>query len=152
MKYKFKTIAVIFLSILVAFGITLGVGVALANGENEGDEHEAGELEITCSSSPRFPLAGEEAEVTCKVSHDESPVEGLTVTLQLVRIEIGHHGEASDDHDEAVADDQHDEAVADDHHDEAVADDHHDEAVADAHHGRIRLRDGSRDLCGKIHL
>ncbi len=117
MNYKYKRIAVIFLSILVAFGITLGAGVALANGEN--DEHEASELEMTCWSSPRFPVAGEESEVICDVSHDESPAEGLSVNLQLVLTDLDHHGEGSDDHDEAVADDHHDEAVADDNHDEA---------------------------------
>lgn len=136
MKYKSKRIAVIFLSILVAFGITLGAGIALASGDpEETDEHGASELDMTCWSSPRFPVAGEEAEVTCEVSHDESPAEGLAVTLQLVRMELGHHGEGSDDHDEAVADDDHDEVVADDHHDEAVADDDHDEAEVESVEG-----------------
>ena len=130
----------------MALGITLGTGVALANGEHEHEEHSAhgaGEFEVTLASSPRFPLAGEEAELTFIVSHDGSRVEGLIVTLLLARMDMGHnHGSdehddeaaVDDHHDEAAADDHHDEAAADDHHDEAAADDHHDEAVADDHH------------------
>ncbi len=104
-------IVVILLSVLVALGITLGAGAALADEE----EHEdtSGEFEVTLASSPRFPVMGEEAELAFIVSHDGSPVEGLAVTLLLARMEMGH-----DDHDEAAADENHDETAADENHDE----------------------------------
>ncbi len=110
-------------SVLVALGITLGTSFVLADEDDH--EHTSGEYEVTCGASPRFPVAGEEAELTCTVLHDGTHEEGLAVTLLLARMEMGH-----DDHDEAVADD-HDETEAD-HQDEAVADDH-DEAVANDH-------------------
>ena len=131
-----KRIIVVLFSVLVALGITLGTGFALAE---EGDhEHTSGEYEVTCGASPRFPVAGEETELTCTVLHDGIHEEGLAVTLLLARMEMGH-----DDHDEAVADD-HDEAVADDH-DEAVADDH-DEAVADDHDEAENTEVGSVEI------
>lgn len=135
-KDQLKRIVIVLLSVFVALGMALGAGFALADGEPETNhEHEAGEYEVTCWSSPRFPVAGEEAELTCTVLHDGIHDEEVTLSVLLARAEEEHgHGEADDqneveaaDHDEAEADD-HDEAVADDHHHEAEVADHDDGA------------------------
>ena len=122
-KEQLKTIVAVLLSVLVALGITLGTGLVLANGEHEPEEnheHEASEFEVTLSSSPRFPVVGEEAEFTFRVSHDGTPEERLMVTVVLARAEEEDHHHDAEEHEEAEADDhQHDEGVADDHHDEA---------------------------------
>ncbi len=95
------------------------MGTSFVLADEEDHEHTSGEFEVTCWASPTFPVAGEEAELTCTVLHDGAPEEGLAVTLLLARMEMGH-----DDHEEAVVDDHHDKAVVDDHHDKAVVDDH----------------------------
>ncbi len=137
MKDQLKNIVVIFLGVLIALGITLGTSFALAE---EGDhEHTSDEFEVTCEASPRFPVVGEEAELTCTVLHDGAHEEGLAVTLLLARTEADHHGEVEADHQDDASADGHDEAEADhqddasaDGHDEAEAD-HQDDASVDGH-------------------
>ncbi len=148
---KLKVMATVLLGVLMALGITLGAGIALASGHQEGNhEHGAGDYEANFSSDPRFPVMGEEAELTFMVTHDGSPVEGLTLVLGLTRGEVGHaHGDeaAADPHDDdAVADHHDDETVADDHDDETVADDHDDEAVADDHDEADSTEAGSVEI------
>ena len=125
MKDQLKAFVVTLLSAVVVLVLALGGGFAMA--EEEEHEHTSSEFEVTLASSPRFPVMGEEAELTFIVSHDGTHAEGLTVMVVFAKAEEDdHHDEAAaDDHDEAAADD-HDEAAADDH-DEAAADDHHDE-------------------------
>lgn len=78
-KDQLKAFLAVLLGAVLALGITLGAGVALANGEHEeNDEHEASEFEVTLSSNPRFPVVGEEAELTFTVSHVGTHEEGLT--------------------------------------------------------------------------
>lgn len=101
-----KRIVVVLLSVLVALGITMGTGFVLADEEDL--EHASGEYEVTCGASPRFPVVGEEAELTCTVLHDGIHDEEVTLSVLLARTEVGH-----DDHDEAEADDHRDEAESD---------------------------------------
>ncbi len=157
---KLKVMATVLLSVLMALGITLGAGIALASGHQEGNhEHGAGDYEANFSSDPRFPVMGEEAELTFMVTHDGSPAEGLTLVLGLTRGEVGHgHGDeaAADSHDddaaadhhddETVADHHDDETVADDYEDEAAADQHDDEAAADHHEEAENTEDGSIEI------
>lgn len=113
-----KTIIAVLLSIVVALWLTPGISFVLAD---EG-EHEAGAFEVTFSSSPRFPVLGEEAELTFDISHNGSHEEGLVVMVVLAKTEEDDH------HDEAEVDDSHDEAEVDDHRDETEVDDSHGEA------------------------
>ena len=124
-----KNIVVIFLGVLIALGITLGTSFALAE---EGDhEHTSDEFEVTCEASPRFPVVGEEAELTCTVLHDGAHEEGLAVTLLLARTEADHHGEVEADHQDDASADGHDEAEAD-HQDDASVDGHDEAEGTDA--------------------
>lgn len=88
-----KALIAVLLSTVFALGLTPGTSVALANGDDH--EHEADEFEVTFSSNPRFPVAGEEAELTFKVSHDGTHEEGLMVIVALAKVEEEnhHHGE-----------------------------------------------------------
>ena len=102
MKDRLKALVAVLLSAVLALGITMGTGFALADEENH--EHEADEYEVTFSSSPRFPVLGEEAELTFEISHSGSHEEELVVMVVLAKAE---------------EDDHHDEAEVDDHRDEA---------------------------------
>ncbi len=153
---KLKVMATVLLSVLMALGITLGAGIALASGHQEGNhEHGAGDYEANFSSDPRFPVMGEEAELTFMVTHDGSPVEGLTLVLGLTRGEVGHaHGDeaAAGPHDDDAAADHHDdETVADDYEDEAAADQHDDEAAADHHDDEIVADDYEDEAAADQH-
>ncbi len=91
-------IVVVLLSVLVALGITFGASVALADEEEQ--EHEAGKYEVTFSSSPRFPVVGEEAELTFKVFHDGTHEEELTMMVVLARAEEEDHHDAEENEEE----------------------------------------------------
>ncbi len=128
MTDQLKALVMVILGAVLALGIALGGGLVLAEEEHEENhEHEAGEFEVSFSSSPRFPVAGEEADFTLLVSHDGTPEEGLAVTITLAKVEVeDHHGGGDQPHDEAEANHD-DEAEADHPHDEAEAN-HDDEA------------------------
>jgi len=107
------------LSILIVIGVTLGNGIALAHGEGEGKESQPDGVEtaVTFSASPRFPVAGQPAELTFTVLHEGAPEEELPLAAVVTPLETGHDG----------ADHQHSGEVADEHlHDEA-AEPHHDD-------------------------
>ncbi len=96
-----KTFITVLLSAVLALGIILGTTVALASGEHdENREYKSGEFEIAFSSNPRFPVVGQEAEFTFRVSHDGSAVEGVIVTLALANIEEEGHHDGEDSHQE----------------------------------------------------
>lgn len=120
--------------LFLALAISLGGGVALADEAEDDRDHEADELEITYSWSPRFPIAGEEAECIITVLHDGSPVQGLPVSVTLERAEDqGHHDEGeADDHD-ADAETQDETGTHDD------ADEHTEGDDADSADGTIEL-------------
>ena len=100
-------IVVMLLSVLVALGITLGAGIVLANGEREQNHNPgADEYEVTFSSSPRFPVVGEEAEFTFRVSHDGTHEEGLMVVVVLAKAEEEDHHHDAEEHEE----EEHEEA------------------------------------------
>ena len=109
----------VILGAVFALGIALGGGPVLAEEEHEENrEHEAGEFEVSFSSSPRFPIAGEEASFTLLVSHDGTPEEGLEVTITLAKAEVeDHHGDGDQPQDEAEA--NHDDEAEASHDDEA---------------------------------
>ena len=89
-----KTALAVLLGVLIVLGPVVGAGIALAQGEHQ--EKEAGKYEVTFSSNPRFPVVGEEAELTFRVSHDGSPADGLMVMGMVAKAEEegnGHHGE-----------------------------------------------------------
>ncbi|HEY83271.1 MAG TPA: hypothetical protein G4O01_08320 [Dehalococcoidia bacterium] len=116
-----RKIITAFLSILIVIGIVLGNGVALAHGEDEDKEPEpdgAGTA-VTFSASPRFPVAGQPAELTFTVLHQGVPEEELPLTVVLTPLGTGHgHDGAHHQHSGEVADEHpHDEA-AEPHHDE----------------------------------
>lgn len=100
-----KTALAVLLGVLIVLGPVVGAGIALANGE-EHQEEEAGKYELTFFSNPRFPVVGEEAELTFRVSDDGSPVDGLMVMGMVAKAEEdqGHgHGEVEAQAGEAEA-------------------------------------------------
>ena len=52
-----------FLVGVLALAINRAASLALADGSEEGQDHEADDLEITYLWSPAFPVAGEDAEI-----------------------------------------------------------------------------------------
>ena len=103
------------LSIFTALGITLGTGCALGGKvgiEDEEDGHEAGEIEVAFSSSPRFPVVGEEAVLTFKISHNGSLEQGQEVMVMMMKSEKGH-GHEGEEEEEAPAAGGHDMAAMD---------------------------------------
>ena len=95
MKDKSKRIVIVLLSIFAALGITLGTGCALGGRGIAGEEdgHEAGALEVAFSSSPRFPVVGEDAVLTFKISHNGSLEQGQAVMVMLAKSAAGGHGD-----------------------------------------------------------
>lgn len=90
-----KTVAAVLLSVLILLGIIVGTGLTPANGQGEEkSEAKAGEFEMTFSSTPRFPVVGEGAELTFRVSQDGSPVEGLRVMVMVARAKEEDQGHA----------------------------------------------------------
>lgn len=85
-----KTIAAFLLSVLVTLWFAPGIGLVVA--EEEEHEHEAGKYGVTLVSGPRFPVMGEEAELTCTIFHDGSLEEGLMVMVVLSKVEGDDHG------------------------------------------------------------
>ena len=82
----------VLLSVLVAFGITLGTGCALGGtGIENGEGDEPSEYEVDFSMSPRFPVVGQEAELTFVVSVDGIPEEGLMTMVTLAPAEEEDH-------------------------------------------------------------
>ncbi len=95
MKDKSKRIVIVLISIFAALGITLGTSCALGGRGVAGEEdgHEAGTLEVAFSSSPRFPVVGEEAVLTFKISHNGSLEQGQAVMVMLAKSAAGGHGD-----------------------------------------------------------
>ena len=85
-----KTALAVLLGVLIVLGPVVGAGIALAQGEHQ--EKEAGKYEVTFSSNPRFPVVGEEAELTFRVSHDGSPADGLMVMGMVAKAEEEGNG------------------------------------------------------------
>ena len=85
MKDKLKDIVIVFISVLAALGLGLEAGPVFAN---EGH----GTLEVAFSSSPRFPVAGEEAVLTFKISSNGTPEAGQEVMVMLAKTASGGHG------------------------------------------------------------
>ena len=83
---KRLSILVLFLSVLAALGLALAVVPVLADG---------GALEVAFSSSPRFPVVGEEAVLTFKISHNGSIEQGQEVMVMLSKTAAGGHGHES---------------------------------------------------------
>ncbi|HJW88376.1 MAG TPA: hypothetical protein VJ565_02725, partial [Dehalococcoidia bacterium] len=80
-----KTALAVLLGVLIVLGPVVGAGIALA--EEEHEEEKAGKYEVTFFSNPRFPVVGEEAELTFRVSHDGSPADGLMVMGMVAKAE-----------------------------------------------------------------
>ena len=76
------------LALVSALGLTLGCGSALADGVH-------GEDMVVLSSNPRFPVAGEQAQLTIQIMQDGEPEEGLEVMV-LVQKLAGTGGHADD--------------------------------------------------------
>ena len=73
------------LSVLATLGFVLGASPVFADGGH-------GALEVGFSSSPRFPVVGEEAVLTFKVSfNDGAPGSGQEVMVMLNKTEAGGH-------------------------------------------------------------
>lgn len=81
-----KRFVAVFLSMFVALGITLGTGCALGGRGIVAEGH--GALEVAFSSSPRFPLVGEEAVLTFIISfNDGTPGAGQEVMVMMAKTE-----------------------------------------------------------------
>lgn len=79
-------ILLLLLSVLAALGFALGAGPVFADGGH-------GALEVAFSSSPRFPVVGEEAVLTFKISfNDGAPGAGQEVMVMLAQTAAGEHG------------------------------------------------------------
>lgn len=74
------------LSVLATLGFVLGASPVFADGEQ-------GALEVAFSSIPRFPVVGEEAVLTFKISHNGSLEQGQTVMVMLTKSAAGGHGD-----------------------------------------------------------
>lgn len=92
-----KLFVAMLLSVVVALWLIPGTGVVLAEEEHE---HTSVEFEVSFSSSPRFPVAGEEAELTFRVFHDGTHEEGLMVMVVLARAEEEDHHDAEEHEEE----------------------------------------------------
>ncbi len=108
MKDKLKKIVsiLLILGVLAALGLVLGASPVFADGGH-------GALEVAFSSSPRFPVVGEEAVLTFKISfNDGTPGAGQEVMVMLMKSVAeghGHEGEVQ----EAPAAGGHDMAAMD---------------------------------------
>ena len=87
-----KRIVIVFISVFTTIGLALGASSAFAN-----EGHEA--LQVAFSSSPRFPVVGEEAVLTFKISSNGTPETGHEVMVMLTKTTAGGHG-----HEPATAD------------------------------------------------
>lgn len=91
-----KRLASLSLALLLALGLSVLWGTAVVA------KHETKKLKVTFSSSPRFPVVGQEARLTITVTSAETgePLEGQTVVLSLEEVvaEGGHaHGGPSEE-------------------------------------------------------
>ena len=75
--------------LVLALGLVLAFIPAAATSHNQ----ERGR-HITFSSNPRFPVVGEGAELTFRVSQDGSPVEGLMVMVMVAKAKKEDQGHA----------------------------------------------------------
>lgn len=81
-----KRIIIVLLSVMAALGLALIAIPVFADGGH-------GALEVAFSSSPRFPVVGEEAVLTFKISfNDGTPGAGQEVMVMLMKTETGGHG------------------------------------------------------------
>jgi hypothetical protein len=82
-KNKLKRIVIILLSVFAAMGLALVASSALAHGG----------LDVVFSSSPRFPIAGQETVLTYKISDNGTPEAGLgqEVMVMMAQSASGGH-------------------------------------------------------------
>lgn len=89
-----KKLVALLLGAVVLLALALGgASVALADAEHH---HEPGELQVTFSSSPRFPVAGQEALLTFTISNSGNPEQGLTVHVVIAEASGGGHDDGDE--------------------------------------------------------
>jgi hypothetical protein len=84
--------------VMVVLAAAMSLAVALTGGvafaDSPGLAKGANKYQAEMALNPRFPVVGQEAELTLRISHDGAPEKGLAVTLALAYVE------EKDDHSE----------------------------------------------------